>query len=204
MDVFCMEDLKPPDRKKLSENGRNKKELIAMCITAVLILVLFSISIHQTIMISGFQIQLKAMAFSKTEEINEKIKIALNNVSTDVTHLVGRLENKIKTALNNVSTEVSNQVGSLAKFTPYQIYQPPSSEKGVFTVKANHSILLKEDMITNSSWHFTHMGKQDTNSLLLIPPGCVPNDITKINCTNYIASEDNILLYVGRRIIAST
>ena len=175
-----MEDLKPPDRKKLSENGRNKKELIAMCIAALLILVLLGISIHQAIMISGFQIQLKAMAFSKTEEINEKIKIALNNVSTDVTHLVGRLENKIKTALNNVSTEVSNQVGSLAKFTPYQIYQPPSSEKGVFTVKANQSILLKEDMITNSSWHFTHMGKQDTNSLLFIPPGCVQCDIEKL------------------------
>ena len=154
MDSFVMEDFNPPNRS-LSNSGRKQTELIVMSLNVLLMLVLFSISIHQAVLISSLQTQLNTMRHKSTKEMETE---QMNRQT---------LEDK----MNNVTMKISNQVEGLAKFTPYQTYRVPDSEKSVFTVKANQPILLKEDLITNSTWHFTHKGTEDTKALLLIPTG---------------------------------
>ena len=165
-----MEYFNPPDRNNA---GRTKARLIAaMCLSAILMLVLFGISIHQSVLISGLQTQHEDFASNttgemKTEQIlRQRLQNATNNLTMEVSKQLRRMESNIN-VVANVSNEISDEVKGLAKFAPYQ--EAPNSGEDVFSVKANQSILLKEDMIMNSTWHFTHTEKEDSKALLLIP-----------------------------------
>ena len=118
MDSFVMEDFNPPNRS-LSNSGRKQTELIVMSLNVLLMLVLFSISIHQAVLISSLQTQLNTMRHKSTKEMETE---QLNRQT---------LEDK----MNNVTMKISNQVEGLAKFTPYQTYRVPDSEKSVLPSK---------------------------------------------------------------------